>query len=408
VRVLLSTIGSRGDVQPLVALASQLRALGQQVCFCAPPDFREWIEGLGMAVTPIGPELRTFKIPSPQATPAAPLSPERRRELAEASVAAQFATIAGAAQGCDVIVGATALQIAARSVAQKMGISYVFVGYCPIVFPSPHHAPPPLPPIPGQAGTPPSAGNRELWAHDAERFNDLFGSALNSHRASLDLAPVDDVRSYVFGERPWLAADPTLGPWPDPADESVFQPGAWILPDERPLPSELETFLTAGESPVYFGFGSARAPQEVGEVLIRTARALGRRAIVSRGWADLPLLDNEPDCLAIGEVNQQALFRRVAAVVHHGGAGTTTIAALSGAPQVVVPQMYDNHYWARRTQELGIGTAHAAGKPTIESLTAAVERTLRPEVAARARSIATTMRRDGAHTAAKQLIRDRE
>jgi vancomycin aglycone glucosyltransferase len=124
VRVLLSTIGSRGDVQPLVALASQLRALGQEVCFCVPPDFREWIEGLGMEVTPIGPELRTFKIPTPPAAPAAPLSPERRRELAEASVAAQFATIARAAARCDVIVGATALQIAARSVAQKMGISY--------------------------------------------------------------------------------------------------------------------------------------------------------------------------------------------------------------------------------------------------------------------------------------------
>jgi vancomycin aglycone glucosyltransferase len=408
VRVLLSTIGSRGDVQPLVALASQLRALGQEVCFCVPPDFREWIEGLGMEVTPIGPELRTFKIPTPPAAPAAPLSPERRRELAEASVAAQFATIGRAAARCDVIVGATALQIAARSVAQKMGISYVFVGYCPIVFPSPRHAPPPLPPIPGQPAAPASADNRELWARDRDRFNDLFGPALNAHRASLDLPPVDDVRSYVFGDRPWLAADPVLGPWPDPADESVFQPGAWILPDRRPLPCELETFLTAGEPPVYFGFGSARAPQEVGEVVIRTARALGRRAIVSRGWADLALLDNEPDCLAIDEVNQQALFKRVAAVVHHGGAGTTTIAALSGAPHVVVPQRYDNHYWARRTQELGIGTAHAAGKPTIESLTAALELTLKPEVAARARSIAAAIRRDGAHTAAERLITHRE
>ena len=57
-RVLLSTIGSRGDVQPLVALASQLKALGQDVHLCVPPDFREWIEGLGFSVTPIGPELR--------------------------------------------------------------------------------------------------------------------------------------------------------------------------------------------------------------------------------------------------------------------------------------------------------------------------------------------------------------
>ena len=58
-RVLLSTIGSRGDVQPLVALAAELRALGQEVRLCVPPDFREWIEGLGMPVTRIGPELRS-------------------------------------------------------------------------------------------------------------------------------------------------------------------------------------------------------------------------------------------------------------------------------------------------------------------------------------------------------------
>src|SRR5262245_15926860 len=140
-RMLLSTIGSRGDVQPLVALALQLRALGQEVRLCVPPDFREWIERLGMAVTPIGPELRTFKLPSPPATPAAPPSPERRRELAEASVATQFETIAAAARGCDIIVGATALQIAAPSVAERMGIRYVFAAYCPAVLPSPHHPP---------------------------------------------------------------------------------------------------------------------------------------------------------------------------------------------------------------------------------------------------------------------------
>ena len=92
----------------------------------------------------------------------------------------------------------------------------------------------------------------------------------------------------------------------------------------RPLSPELEAFLDAGEPPVYFGFGSIHAPPELSQVTIESARALGRRAIVSRGWADLSLVDNEPDCLAIGEVNLQALFRRVAAVVHHGGAGTTT------------------------------------------------------------------------------------
>ena len=403
-RVLLSTIGSRGDVQPLVALALQLKALGAEVRLCVPPDFRDWIDGLGIPVTPIGPELRPATATSPPAT-AAPPSPERRRQLAEATVATQFETIAAAARGCDVIVAATALQIAARSVAERMGVPYVFTAYCPTVLPSPHHAPPPLPPLPGQTPPPVTADNRELWARDAERFHDLFGSALNAHRASMGQAAVRDARRHIFTDRPWLAADPTLAPWPDPADEAVFQTGAWIQPDDRPLSSELETFLDAGEPPVYFGFGSMRAPQDLGQVMIQTARALGRRAIVSRGWAGLSLsVEDEPDCLAVGEVNQQALFKRVAAAVHHGGAGTTTAAALAGAPEVVVPQMYDQHYWARRIHELGIGTAHAPGAPTTGSLTSALESTLQPGVAARAHSIATAVRTDGARVAARRLI----
>ncbi|HKI02144.1 MAG TPA: glycosyltransferase [Thermoanaerobaculia bacterium] len=401
-RVLLSTIGSRGDVQPLVALALELRTLGQEVRLCVPPDFHDWIDGLGLPVTPIGPELRKLTASSSAAMPA-PLSPERRRQMVEATVATQFETIAAAAQGCDIIVGATALQIAAPSVAERMGIPYVFAAYCPTVLPSPHHAPIPLGML-GDAPAPAMADNRELWAQDARRWNDTWGPVLNAHRTAIGLAPVSDVRGHVLTDRPWLAADPTLGPWPDPADPAVFQTGAWILPDERPLSPELETFLEAGEPPVYFGFGSIRAPQDLSRVMIQSARALGRRAILSRGWADLSLVDDEPGCLAIGEVNQQALFKRVAAVVHHGGAGTTTAAARAGAPQVVIPQMYDQHYWAQRIHHLGIGTAHAPGTPTADSLTSALERTLQPDVAARAQSIATAVRSDGARAAAQRLI----
>src|SRR5262249_3941142 len=156
------------------ALALQLRALGQEVRLCVPPDFQDWIASLGLAVTPIGPELR--KATAVGAPASGPPSPERVRQLVEATVATQFETIAAAAQGCDVIVGATALQIAARSVAEARGISYVFVAYCPAVLPSPHHAPPPLP-MRGPAPAPPPTDNRGLWARDAERFNDTFGAA---------------------------------------------------------------------------------------------------------------------------------------------------------------------------------------------------------------------------------------
>jgi vancomycin aglycone glucosyltransferase len=117
-------------------------------------------------------------------------------------------------------------------------------------------------------------------------------------------------------------ADPTLAPWREPADFDVGRTGAWILPDECPLPTELEAFLDAGTPPVYVGFGSMRAPEDFARVAIEAIRAQGRRALVGHGWADLALIDDRDDCFVVGEVNQQALFGRVAAVVHHGGAGT--------------------------------------------------------------------------------------
>ena len=401
-RVLLSTIGSRGDVQPLVALGLQLDSLGAQVRLCVPPDFRDWIVGLGLDVAPIGPDVRQAgRRPADQAPP----SPEQQRQMMAAFVDNQFETIAAAAEGCDAIVAATALQVATASVADRASIPYIFAAYAPIVLPSRHHAPPRLPPVPGEPPSATTTDNGTLWARDAERFNATFAAALNACHASRGLAPVEDVRSHMFTDHPWLAADPTLAPWPDPADGAVLQTGAWVLPDDRPLSAEMETFLRAGGAPVYFGFGSTHVAQNVGRIIAQVARRLGSRAIVSRGWADLSLVDNEPDCFVVGEVNLQALFPRMAAIVHHGGAGTTTLAALAGVPQVIIPHVYDQHYFAQRVEELGIGMAHGPETPTTESLARALERVLETEAGERARSVAAAMRRDGARVAAETLMR---
>jgi vancomycin aglycone glucosyltransferase len=188
------------------------------------------------------------------------------------------------------------------------------------------------------------------------------------------------------------------------ADLDVVQTGAWIVPDERPLPAGLEAFLDAGPPPVYVGFGSMRAPEDIAQVAIEAIRAQGRRALVARGWADLVPVDDRDDCFAVGEVNQQALFGRVAAVVHHGGAGTTTTAARAGAPQVVIPQWADQPYWASRVAGLGIGTAHDGPAPTTGSLSAALKTALTPQTRAHARAVASTIRTDGATVAATLLL----
>ena len=116
------------------------------------------------------------------------------------------------------------------------------------------------------------------------------------------------------------------------------------------------------------------------------------------------LVDDATDCLAIGDVNHQALFPRVAAIVHHGGAGTTTAAAAAGVPQVIIPQMFDQHYWSQRVHALGIGVAHTAGAPTGQSLRQALERALQRDLVASATGCANAVRRDGAQIAANRIL----
>jgi vancomycin aglycone glucosyltransferase len=324
------------------------------------------------------------------------------RTLVSDTIAGQFATLGEAAEGCDAIVAATALQYAAGSIAEQRGIRYFFAAYSPIVLPSPHHAPPPLP---GQVWTSGAVDNRSLWDEQARRWNELFGPALNEQRIAAGLDSVRDVRCYMFTDRPLLAADPILAPWPISTDSQVKQTGAWMIRDERPLPEQVLAFLGSGEPPIYFGFGSTQTAQQTSRTMIDAARMLGHRAIVLSGWADLALVDNAADCLSISEVNLQALFPRCAAVVHHGGAGTTTTAVLAGTPQVVVPQRYDQHYFAHRVDELGIGVPHVPTAPTTDSLETALRRTLRPEVIARAKSVATAFRSDGAAAAADYITK---
>ncbi len=393
-RVLLSVYGSRGDVQPLVALAVALRDLGAEVRVCAPPDadHAELLARVGMQLVPVGAPIRSIAAPSSAAD-----LPRRAAEF----VATQFDTVAEAAAGCDALLASGLAHFASRSVADKLGIPYIYATVCPIVLPSPHQRPYPLP---GRPFPPNVTDNRLLWHLNAHSYNAVFGPALNPHRASVGLPPVDDVLDHMFTDHPWLATDPTLDPWREPTDIDVVQTGAWILPDERPLPPELLAFLDAGTPPVYVGFGSMPVPKDTARVAIEAIRAQGRRALVEHGWADLALIDDRDDCFVVGAINQQAMFGRVAAVVHHGGAGTTMTAALAGAPQVVVPQIVDQPYWAGRVAALGIGAAHDGPTPTTESLSGALRTALTPETRARATAVAGTIRTDGAIVAARLLL----
>jgi vancomycin aglycone glucosyltransferase len=384
----------------MVGFAGALRALGAEVRVCAPPDFADLLARVGVPLVPAGQSVREMvrQVFTGKTPPSA-------ADLAAGVIAGQADAVAGAAEGCDVLVaaGLTTAAAGAQAVSEQRGLRYMYAAYAPCYLPSPHY--PPLS-LHGQPVPPDVTDNQVLWDLHAQGMNAVFGAPVNAYRASLGLPAVDNVRDYVSTDHPWLAADPALAPWPEPADFSVVQTGAWILPDERPLPEELEAFLDAGAPPVYVSFGSMpmRQAEEVARAVVEAVRAQGRRVLLGTGWADLTLIDDQDDCLAVGEVNQQALFRRVAAVVHHGGAGTTTTTARAGAPQVVVPQVADQLYWAARVAALGIGVAHDGPVPTAGSLSAALGTALTPETRIGATATAGTVRADGATVAAKMLL----
>jgi vancomycin aglycone glucosyltransferase len=404
-RVLLSTYDSRGGIEPLAALAVQLQRLGAEAVVCAPPDWSRRLAEVGVPMVAVGAPVRALvhgaKPPSMDDVP------RRMDEL----LAAWFDRVLPVAEDCDVVVasGLVPAVAGARSVAEKVGIPSVHVSYCPIFIPAPWHRPHPLPgrSVPADVTDP-----QLLNELDIENYNLVFGPVINSRRAANGLAPVDDVRDYVFGRQPWLAADPVLAPWPDADGLDVVQTGAWIRPDERPLPAELDKWLSAGPAPVYLSFGSMRAPHDMARVTIEAIRGLGGRVLIGRGWAELAPIDDRDDCFVVDEVNQQTLFRRVAAVIHHGGAGTTTTATRAGVPQIVVPQWADQPYFASRVAALGVGVGIGAGvggghdgpTPAAASMSEALRTVLDPPTRERAAAVAATIRPDGAEVAAELLF----
>ena len=403
-KVLISSIGSRGDVQPILALALELKALGHIPSLCVAPNFKEWVESYGVDCIPIGPDLKKLTGGTMARKPVTP-SKEQWRQLAAQSVREQFKVLTEAARTHDLIVAAGALQVAARSVAEARKIPYVFAAYCPAVFPSPNHPPP-------NAGSRypqslPRPINRLLWMWDKRSWNPLFRATLNEERDQAGLSPVQNVPGYIFTDRPWLAADPAIAPASSTAGLRLVQTGAWLLHDPVELPVELEDFLANGAPPIYLGFGSMRASEQASRALIEAVRGLGLRSILSQGWANLMPPDAGRDCLSIGDVNHAKLFPRVAAIVHHGGSGTTTAAARAGRAQVIIPHNYDQFYWAHRVQELGVGVSGPLrDELSVDALAQGLRACLRPQVTARAQALSGRMELHGARIAAERLVKE--
>jgi vancomycin aglycone glucosyltransferase len=274
------------------------------------------------------------------------------RYLSSVLVPKLFESVARASQGADMIVGA-GVQIAAPSVAEWCDVPYVAVGFCPCVVPS-SDCPPPV----VQRQTLPRFVNRLLWAVGRPVTNITLRGPINRGRESLDLPGIDSVLSHLVGRTLLVAADRDLGPVGEDAPAEVAVTDAWIWDAPGDLDDRVARFLDIEPAPIYFGFGSMIAldiPTLAGDA-VTAARALGRRALIAGGWAGLDRhVRNSDDILAVDAVPHHLVLPRVAVAVHHGGAGTTTAAARAGVPQVILPHILDQFYWAHRIHVLDLG-----------------------------------------------------
>lgn len=188
---------------------------------------------------------------------------------------------------------------------------------------------------------------------------------------------------------------------PRPADwgEHLRVTGYWSLgrPADWRLSEALKDFLSSGPLPVSIGFGSmnARRPEETTEMVLEALRLSGRRGVLLTGWGGLSNAELSDDVFKTEEVPHDWLFPRVAAAVHHGGAGITAASLRAGVPTVVVPFFAEQAMWGRRVADLGAGTAPIPRRElTVERLAAAIRTAERPTVRDRALALGERLRRE--------------
>ena len=385
----------------MLALAAALRARGHTAWFAAPDGFLPWIHACGFDAVSNG-----VDIAAEMQAPDARLDSIRWMfGRLKDHTARRFEPVARASEGADVIVGAGA-QMVTASIADWRDVPHASFAFCPCAVPT-SAAPPPT----VRRQTLPPWVNRLLWQTSTAAADVALRGTINRGRATLGLPAIDRPFEHIFGRCVIIAADRDLAPPGDDAPVGVVRVDAMIFDEPQAIDPRIEAFLSLDPAPIYVGFGSmvAQHVPELAAHAIAAARALGRRMILAGGWAGLDLhVESADDILTIDAMAHHVLFPRVAAAIHHGGAGTTTAAAAAGVPQVILPHLLDQFYWAHRIERLGIGPrALPVDLMTADILTDRLDIALHdPAMATRAATLSPAVRaRNGADAAVAHLER---
>jgi sterol 3beta-glucosyltransferase len=396
-RVSILAAGSRGDIEPVVALARGLVRAGHAVRVATHDVFESVVAGVEADFLSLpGDPRAALAGPEGQAMLAArnPVSLVRRmRAVVAPALVESHPVVERACADADLVLHG-ALVPTGAVVAEALGVPAVAVHLAPSV---PTRAYPP----PGVDKPVPTSLNRLAWRVTTAVTRRVFQPVIADFRAEAGLPAAPRPERRVHGYSP--AVVPVPDDWTD--EENVT--GYWFTapdPDYQP-PRALLDFLAAGEPPVYLGLGSMSDgdPARAAALLIDAARAAGRRIVLLAGWADLTAAGN--DVAVVDDVPHWWLFPRMAAVVHHGGAGTTAAALRAGVPAVVIPFFADQFFWAHRVNALNAGVScPPLSRLTPDTLVAALREALTRTAAPRA--IASRLAdEDGVGTAVTVLER---
>ena len=361
-KIVLATFGSLGDLHPKVALALELKRRGHTPTIAAMEFYREGIRSLGLDFHPIRPNVD-------------PLDRDLVREMMDrkdgtrkiigdvimANLRPMYDDISDAVTGAELLISGE-IVYAARSVVDKTGIKWISTSLSPISFFS--NEDPPVPPgyewVEGLRFLGPMF-HKIMFGMAKNTINDLY-LPYRAFRRELGLSEDHDpIFSGKFSRILHLAmfSKALAKPQPD-WPTATLQSGFAFFDDDifdGSMPSELETFLDAGEAPIVFTLGSAAAmdPGDFFEESIAAARSLDKRAVLLVGNFNEPPAGLTKDIAAFNYAPYSRVFPRALCIVHQGGVGTTAQAMRAGVPQLIIPFANDQPDNAARCRRNGLG-----------------------------------------------------
>ncbi len=350
-------LGTRGDVQPIVALADGLLKRGHEVTICAPPENEELISRVNCRFVPFGPSPKKAAKEDPKKQKGGvviKISPKEGKKV----ISDQINLLLNILTGTDLILGA-GIVFGVHTAADILKVPYRFVIFYPIVL--------------GTTSDDPLK-DRIMFGFGRSMINMFIKRFINKHRAKFSLPPIKDVWSNWLGDRVIVACDPELNKARDDVSFPFTQTGFMLLPSKNELPDNVLNFCNSGKPPVYIGFGSnpIADTEKFKQIFEKVKNDTNQRLIISKGWADLPE-SNSSDILYVDELPFDLLFPKLAAAIYHGGTGTMAAIARAGIPQAAFPFMADQFANRDNIFKLGIGPKTCNFKEmTFESISTAI------------------------------------